>query len=333
MVEIVEIKFRISVVTFSEIYTLTHNSIIILMALVKDTASVFNSSTIENNFKIAQVLQIRKEPERALNKYKDVCLSLEKISRNNPGTNLELHFLPLSLGKISEIYKEKNDPEKALAFLVCQRHFFEYMAANRPNHEHENSTDGADGKDLEEHTLEELFEEMHNAFNKEDAPPPRDPQEVVKLFLEAKKKQDEEIAKENMKRLTEMIEERKRKLENSKWEQTLEWINNHPIKLAIGAVVFLGIFLIIALNSFNFDDLDPGRELKKLRDQAAEKQKAKQAQGPQNKNEHSHAHSHNHAHDKPLSQEELKQFQEMVEKLKKEHEEKEMQMKKARNEL
>ena len=299
------------------------------MALVESMDTILNSSTIENNFKIAQVLQIRKEVDKAMSRYKDVCFSLEKIARNNPGANLELQYIPLSLGKMSDIYKERNDLEKALAFMVCQRHFLEYMAANKPNQEHEDSTDGEKGKGFEEHSLEELFSEMHAAFDKEDAPPPKDPQDVVKMFMEAKKKEDEERAKENMKRLNEIMEERKRKLENSKWEQTLEWVNNHPIKLAFGAVVFLVVFLLIALNSFDFDDLDPAKEMKQLRRQAAEKNKGKNQQA-----QHAHQHSHKEGdHKHTLSPEELQQFQEMVEKIKRENEEKEKEMKRARKEL
>lgn len=298
------------------------------MSLVSD-ASVFNSSKIENDFKIAQVLQIRKEIPKALAKYQSVCESLEMISTNNPGANLEIHFIPLSLGKMSDIYKERQDLEKALAFMKCQRHFLEYIASNRPNRENENSADGADGKEFEEHSLTDLFIEMHKCFDKKDAPPPRDPQDIVKEFEKAKKKQDEETARENMRKLNEILEERKRKLENSKWEQTIEWVSNHPIKLAIGSLVFLGVFLIIALNCFEIEDHDPNKDLKILRDEAAAKQKAKREaenrDNPQKKQENRKK--------AKMSQEELQKLQEMMEKLKKEQEEKYKDMKKSRQDL
>lgn len=299
------------------------------MALIQDTASILNSSAIENNFKIAQVLQIRKEIPKALAKYQSVCVSLENISKNNPGANLELHFIPLSLGKMSDIYKEKQDLEKALAFMKCQRHFLEYMASNKPNREQEDSTDGADGKGFDEHSLDDLYSEMHKCFEMKDAPPPRDPQEIVKEFAEAKKKQDEENARENMRRLNEILEERKRKLENSKWEQTIEWVSNHPIKLALGALVFLGVFLIIALNSFDIDDHDPNKDLKKLREEAAAKQRAKREA---EKGQHKDTSNENRKPPK-MSQEEIQKLQQMMEKLKREQEEKYQDMKKSRKEL
>lgn len=302
------------------------------MSLVPETASVFNSSKIENDFKIAKVLQIRKEIPKALLKYQRVCEALEQISTNNPGANLELHFIPLSLGQMSDIYKEKQDLGKALAFMKCQRHFLEYIASNRPNREQENSTDGADGKEFEEHSLPDLFNEMHKCFEMKDAPPPRDPKDIVKEFEIAKKKQDEENAKENMRRLNEILEERKRKLENSKWEQTIEWVSNHPIKLALGSLVFLGVFLVIALNCFEVEEHDPNRELKMLRDEAAAKQKAKRE--AENRNNPG-ANNNNQNIKKPpkMSQEELQKLQEMMEKLKREQEEKYKDMKKSRKEL
>lgn len=299
--------------------------------MIPDAADVLNSSKIENDFKIAQVLRIRKEIPKALIKYQRVCESLEVISTNNPGANMELKFIPLSLNEISGIYQEKKDLEKALAFMRCQTHFWEYILSNTPNRENENSSDAANGKEIKEHSLPDLFKEMHNCFDMKDTPPPppHDPQDIIKKFEEAKKKQDEETARENMRKLNEILEERRRKLENSKWEQTIEWVSNHPIKLAIGALVFLGVFLIIALNCFEIEEHDPNKELKMLRDEAAAKQKAKrEAEGANNQNQH-----HDHQKQPKMSQEELQKLQEMMEKLKKEQEDKYKDMKKSRKEL
>ena len=287
--------------------------------------SVLNSSAIENNFKIAQVLKIRNEIPRAINKFKDVCYSLEKIVKMNPSAQCELHLIPMSLGELSKIYQEKEDIEKALAFIKCQRGFLEYMANNKPNQEGECSTDGGEDE-LPEHTLPDLFAEMTRAFEMEDAPPPKDPQEVVQLFLEAQKKQEQETARKNMEMLNRLAEERKRKLESSRWEQTLEWVNNNPIKLAVFCLCFLGVFLAIALPMINLEKMDPSEPVRKLRDEAAEKAKRKAgADG-----HHHHHHHHSHAEPK-MSQEEMKQFQEMVRELKKKSEEQAKQAKQQRD--
>jgi hypothetical protein len=162
---------------------------------------------------------------------------------------VEIHHIPLSLGKLTEIYMKKEDQQKALAFIQCQKKFFEYIAANQPNLEGENSTDG--GIDLPEHNLNNLFNEMHAAFDMADAPPPRDPQEVVQMVLEAKKKYEQEQAAANLAKLKQIMAEREAKKDTSRWLQTLDYIDQHPIRVTLGAVVFMLVFLLITITSFD----------------------------------------------------------------------------------
>lgn len=278
--------------------------------------SVLNSSAIENNFKIAQVLKIRGEIPHAINKFKDVCYSLEKVVKMNPSAQCELHFIPMSLGELSKIYQEKEDIEKALAFTKCQRAFLEFMANNKPNQEGECSTDGGEDE-LPEHTLPELFSEMTRAFEMEDAPPPKNPQEVVQLFLEAQKKQEQETARRNLEMLNKLTEERKRKLESSRWGQTVEWVNQNPIKLAVFCLVFLGVFLAIAIPMIRLEKIDPSEPIRQLRDEAARKAAKKRGVDPNQAHQH-----HHHSHGEPkMTQEDMKKFQEMVNELKKKTEE------------
>lgn len=295
-----------------------------MCAFLDDPTSVFNASTIENNYKIAEVLQIRNEIPKAIKRYQDVCLALERITNSNPGAQSELRFAAMSLGKLSEIYQKKEDFDKALAFARCQRGFLEFIANNKPNQEDECSTDGGEAE-LPEHKLEDLWEQMHAAIDMADAPPPKDPQEVVQLFLEAKKKQDAENARRNMEMLNQIMEEKKKKLETSRWEQTLEWINQHPIKLAISAVVFLGVFLAIALSMFDFEQLDPSRDMRRLREQAAENQRLKREQEGNTETGHEHHHHHHHS-DQKMSAEDMQKFQEMVEELKKQQAQREQEI-------
>lgn len=291
--------------------------------------NVLNASKIENDFKMAQVMKIQQQTDRAIKKFKDVCFNLEAIIKHNPGATTEIHFIPLSLGELSEIFKERRDLNKALAFVKCQRKFLEYIHSNRPHHENEYSGEGTDEPEFPEHNLSDLFEEMHKAFEKEGAPPERDPQDVVKLIMEAQKKQEQETAKKNLEKLQQLVAERKKRLEESRWEQTLEWVNDHPIRVAFGAIVFLLIFITIAINSFNFEDLDPGKDLRKLREEAALKAKLKGENGPQPEN-HEH---HHHDHEPPkMSEAELKEIQEMMNKLKDEQKQREIEMLKKKQE-
>lgn len=235
------------------------------MALVEST--VLSATSIENSFKMAQVLAIRNEIVQAIQRFQSVCLSLEKVVRMNPASHCEIHFIPLALGELSSIYQKKDDVEKALGLTQCQRGFLEYIANNRANQEDEDSTDGGE-TELPEHRIEDLFEQMHRAFDREDAPPPRDPQELVQLFMEAKKKQEEKVARENMEMLKRSAEERRLRLENSKWEQTIEWVSNNPLKLAVATAVFLCVFLAVALSVVDSDTFDASKDRKQRRERA-----------------------------------------------------------------
>jgi hypothetical protein len=116
--------------------------------------------------------------------------------------SFELHHVPLSLGKLSEIYQTKEDRHKALALIHLEKKFFEYIAANRSNHRPEDSADSE--HELLDHNLNVLFSEMHRVFDSLEGPPPQNPKEIVQRVMEAKKKYDEERAAANLNKLHEI---------------------------------------------------------------------------------------------------------------------------------
>lgn len=79
----------------------------------------------------------------------------------------------------------------------------------------------------------------------------------------------------------------------------------------------MGVFLAIALASLDFDELDPRKDLRKPTEQVAWKAKMRQGQTG---GEEIHAHKHP---EPVMSQEQLQKFRDMVNDLKKQHEEKE----------
>ena len=221
-----------------------------------------NGSSFENVFKQARALVVLKRPDQALIKFRTVCEMIENVLRTNPSAALELRLVPLSLTEISDIYKAKDDLDKALAFMQCARKFLEYMSANKPNKEDEPSDDGCEH---EEYTLGALFVEMHKAFEMKDAPPKPDPEEIVRMFQEAKKKREEEIARENMQKLKDALAAKKERLRTSRWARFVEYVNDHPVGIAIGSVVFLSIFLIFALVIFSSGDNESLKNLRNAR--------------------------------------------------------------------
>jgi hypothetical protein len=275
------------------------------MALaVPDATELLGSSEIENKFKMAQVLHIQNDFPRAMNTYRSVCLAVERVVRANPGANVELHHVPLSLEKLSQIYQKKEDQHKALAFIQCEKKFFEYIAANRPNHEDEDSADG--GHEFPDHNLDDLFDEMHRVFDSPDAPPPQDPKEIAQRVMEAKKKYDEEQAAINLKKLQEIMAARKAKLETSRWEQTLDYIDKHPIKVTLAVVIFMAIFLLLTIGSFDIRQFDPSKGVKDLRAEAARKA-----------NRNGHGGGDTPGTDKKMTAEDMKKIKEMIDDLRK----------------
>ena len=282
-----------------------------------------NASSYENTFKQACALVELKKPDEAIRKFRFVCEQIEAIIRTNPNANIELHLVPLSLTKVSDIYKDRDDLDKALALMTTARKFLEYIGANKPNREDEPSDDGADH---EEYTIGALFLEMHKAFDMKDAPPKPDPEELVRMFQEAKKKREEEIAKENMQKLKEALEARKERLRTSRWARFVEYLNSHPIGIAVGSIVFLAIFLCFALIIFKSDDNDPTRHLNRARRESESNSKEgrergkrhlprgqKRDDGKKKKQKTGHAHDHSHSHENYDAAKEQEKLQKLME--------------------
>jgi hypothetical protein len=193
------------------------------------------SPEVENKIKAAQLHYARSDIPRAISAYQGDCLCIESLVRAHPGSRVALHPIPLSLGKLSEIYQQKEDQRKAAAYLQCEKRFFDYLAAARPS-----------GRDLSD-----LLDEMHSIFDSPDAPLPRDPKEIVQMVLDAKKKYDEEQAAANLKKLNDIDEAKKGTLEHSRWGVFRQCITRYPFRVGFGAAAFIGLFVVLAMGSFD----------------------------------------------------------------------------------
>lgn len=63
-----------------------------------------SSSSIENTYRMGQVLQAKKDYTKAISTYLSVCETTERVIAMNPGANVEMQWVFLSLGNISDIY-------------------------------------------------------------------------------------------------------------------------------------------------------------------------------------------------------------------------------------
>jgi hypothetical protein len=210
------------------------------------------SSEIENAFKRAQVCQIRKDFVRAIPGFRSVILSLQRLIFANPTSQIEIYHVPLSLGHLSEIYHELQNDDKAIALAETRRHFLTYLARNKPNKEHENSTDDADTDS--ETTVNDLFQEATAAMNLPDPPPPPDPQDVVKMVMEAAKQYEAKRISENMQKLERIRAEREAQLANSRWERGILYIEDHPLRVASVAVFVMILIIGVAITTLRRND-------------------------------------------------------------------------------
>lgn len=135
--------------------------------------------------------------------------------------------------------------KRLISSLFVTGSFLEYLNANKPQRDGNFKKKLGKGEDAPpDHNIFDLFENMHQCFDTPDTPPPTPPEDIAKMYMEAKEKQDAETVKENMNKLREFNEERKRKLETSRWARFADWTNQHPMQFAIILSVFLLLLLI-----------------------------------------------------------------------------------------
>ncbi|OHS99094.1 hypothetical protein TRFO_34590 [Tritrichomonas foetus] len=263
------------------------------------------SALISNDFRLAQVLQMQKRYDKALEKYQSVCISLKNIFLENPKADIDFSFVPLSINKIVEIYREREDIRKAVDFMKVEKICLEYIQAGKKSQP-------------TEEIITRIFKELDHAFSTPEAPK-IDPQEIVKNYLEEKKKQEEQMVQENLEKLMNYPAEKERQKNKSLRKRIFSWIEDNPIFIiSITIVLFLGclaFFLVTALMGYNTKGRR-GRNLHKNVNQqlnSPEMQKMKELSEilskqtqfddrfhPYNEHHnhehHNHEHSHMHGH-------------------------------------
>lgn len=224
---------------------------------VNDNNKQISSSSLENEFKIAQILQMQKRFDQAIKKYKSIINSFEIITRQQPNTLIDYSITALSIGHLVEIYKSQNDLDRALSLLSIQKKFIEHISASKPTHQNNSDPDIAS---LHEQNVLSLFDELNTILNMPSMQPKKPPEEIINDFLKEKEKQDKKAAEQNMLHLLKLVEEKKRRLENSRFERWSDWINNNPIAILIFAMIFLSLFLLFIFTQFKLED-KPNRKV------------------------------------------------------------------------
>lgn len=214
-----------------------------------------SSTSVENTFRMAQVLQAKKDFDKAIEKYLLVCESLEKIIAMNPGANVEIHWAIFSLGSISDIYQDRLDYNKSLLFRNVQKDFLEFLQTQKGygSTKDEFAEDDDDDTDFisiatKSHSYMELFKKFHEAMEAPEKPPPEDPQELMRKLREARKKDEEAKIEQTIKLLNEAAEMRENEIKNSFWKRNLLRITDHPL-IFVFIVLTISILIILIWKS------------------------------------------------------------------------------------
>jgi hypothetical protein len=194
---------------------------------------------------MAQVLEKEKKFDQSIEKYLLCCDGIERVSLMNPGARIEMHWVVLSLGKIADIYMDRCDYEKSIAYRNAQKCFLDYMSTQKRIN--------ASGSDDEDVTTEnfaviasaatvyrKLFKKVRQARDVPDKPPQETPEELMKRLMDAREKDEEARIDRTIRMLEEATAAREREIRNSFWKRNIQRIADHPF-------AFMFFVLVIAI--------------------------------------------------------------------------------------
>jgi hypothetical protein len=206
------------------------------------------SSSIENTFRMAQVLEKKGDTDAAISKYLLVCESLERTISLIPSATVDIRLAVFSLGNISDIYESRGDWDKSLAFRKCQRQFLEYFRRHRHLTLGEEEDAGVDFSEVTSTaaSLGRLFAGIANARATKERPPPEAPEKLLRRFHDAVTAEREAQADRIAEMLDRATEARDVALTNSFWKRSVRRAADHPWMLILVAFV-IGVVIVLAV--------------------------------------------------------------------------------------
>ena len=210
-----------------------------------------SSGSIENTYRMAQVLHKKGDLDLAIEKYLLVCDTLERVITVNPGARIEIQWAVFALRDIAEIYESRQDYKKSLAFRNCQTSFLKFMQTQKNGGIPNSDSDSDDGESIDKFaelttrgaTYRSLFLEIKKARDMEARPPPETAEELLKKFQEAKQQEEDAKIDRLIKLLEESAEQRENELKNSFWKRNMQRIVDHPAVFVI-MMVLLSVIVI-----------------------------------------------------------------------------------------
>lgn len=208
-----------------------------------------SATSIENTLQMAKVLRAKGEIQQALNRFYIVCESIESAIAMNPGARIELHPAIFAIREIADIYEDRKDWTKSLAFRNTLNSFLKFLQAEKQgNRSHSDVDDDLDGENFVEImsksvTYKKLFQEYHAAKAVPDLKI-ETPEEILKKLQDAREKDEQAKMERIIKLFEEAADERENELKNSFFKRLMQKITDHPF-IFISIVIFIALVIVL----------------------------------------------------------------------------------------
>lgn len=207
-----------------------------------DDDFVLTVQNFENLYNQGNALQQLAKPTEALRKYKKLCEAVEYQYNHGHMSKEDLHYVPIALSKMADIYHARPDLHKALLYMTTARQFIEFLHPEKKQEDSE-EMDPNPPKDIPS-----LFKKMHSRFDSMDSLLLPDSNEIIRKFLDSKRIHDEEVAQGRIHEIENAVK-RKYEYDQLTFSQRFElFYSNHPYFVlfgAIGVILFFTFFFIV----------------------------------------------------------------------------------------
>jgi hypothetical protein len=202
-----------------------------------------STSSIENAFRLAQVVQRRKDPLAAVPRYLIVCDMVQNVIQMNPAARVDVKWVLLSLSSIADIYDGREDWEKSKAFRDCVQRFALYIQSEGKSLDDEDS----ESTDLDSIAsvavaYGRLFEDLQAARALPDRAPPETPAALLRRIADAHERTQRGQLEAIARRLGSAHDEHEQAIRGSFWRRNTDRIARHP---CLAVLILLALVLII----------------------------------------------------------------------------------------
>lgn len=212
------------------------------------SSTPLSAQSVENTYRMAQVLEKRGEIDKAIAKYLLVCDAIERIIALNPGANVEVRWAVLSLGNMADIYYERKDYEKSVAFRNCQNAFLEFIKGQKHNVFHDTCEDDSLENFAEVASsgtiYRQLFEQVHEAAKLPDNPY-ESPDQLLEKYTDQQEKENEEKIQKLIRLFEAAADEQEKEDKSGCCVRMLTSIADHPGIFCVVVILLTVLVMLI----------------------------------------------------------------------------------------